>query len=96
MRRNSSRSVHTWNGIIRLWLTNTIKASKTILSGMIKIAVKINNRIYERKMKRYSSYAKPFGDYSKKKKTWNKRRDLDAMDIDNVNLKPKQDWKKKP
>jgi molybdopterin converting factor small subunit len=65
------------------------------LSGMIEVAVKIDNRIYERKMEKRGSYAKPFGGYGGKKKSWNKRRDPDAMDIDNVNLKPKQDWKKK-
>jgi hypothetical protein len=63
---------------------------------MIEIAVKIDNQIYKRKMKKHSNYIKPFRGYGGKKKTWNKRRDSDTMDINNINLKPKQDWKKKP
>jgi hypothetical protein len=61
------------------------------LSGIIKIAVKIDNQIYKRKIEKHGNYAKPFGSYSGKKKTWNKKRNPDAIDVNNINLKPKQD-----
>jgi hypothetical protein len=38
------------------------------LSAIIKVAVKINNRIYERKIERYSIYTKLFEGYNEKKK----------------------------
>jgi hypothetical protein len=62
---------------------------------MIKVAVKIDNWIYERKMEQRGIYIRPFGDYNGKKKAWAKKRYSNEMDIDNVNLTPKPDWKKK-
>jgi hypothetical protein len=62
---------------------------------MIEVAVKIDNWIYKRKMKQRGIYTRSFRGYNKKKKAWAKKRYSNEIDINNVNLTPKPDWKKK-
>jgi hypothetical protein len=53
-------------------ITRIAKQSDTLLV-MIEVAVKIDNRIYERRMERRGTYTRPFRGHNRKKKAWAKK-----------------------
>jgi hypothetical protein len=73
----------------------TVKEDPDGFKEAATIAVKVDNQLYNLKQLRKHGHWNQYG-ASHKKSNWKaKRRHPDEMDIDNVNLKPKVDWKKK-